>query len=1094
MLLRRSLPFAAALALLVAARLDAGLYFKRAPAPEGADVAALAGDGTRLFAATIRGVWEYESGTWSFDGLGDKTLTSVAVAGGTAFAADGANVYRRNADGSWSAETLPSASAFPTLLAASGGTLFAAGVGAYRREGSTWSALPPPPGGLAHAIAVTDSGDLVLGFGDGTAARFTGGAWSSISGGVGLGEAIQALTTFGGILYAGTQQHLYAQSGSAWMSDTAFGTHDVRALTSALGTLRAATADAGVFSKGGSSWTNESGAFITFLTKSFGTSATDLYVGTGGGPVYRYSSGSWSEAKEGLDAAIVTDVVQVDTNGGAIVATSGAGAQIVGGSTIAIPPGCGNLVGASDFGAFPVFGSNPCGAVRGGTSPQATTSGLPAGFHLTAFSGGSGHAFGSTSSSGIFRFDGPTWSWTSLNSGISDTASVQTVRSYATGSFLFERTYAGVGGSVAVLNQGTWTDVSTGLPGSNLVFSLADTFNFSLRSPSGNLYAGLSAGGVWRWSERGAFVPDAAGITTRTAFSLDLTAQGLVAATGPSGVYIRRGGGWVPETTGLPAGADVRVARRTQGPTFDTVYAGTAGSGLFSASTVSSIRTVPVILDVVGNAGAHFRTELTIGSGGARTTIQVTFTPAPGFGEPQIAGGTITTVLDAGTELHLPDALDWLRQEGLSIPPATPASPIAGTLSIAAGSATDSIYAIARTYTAGASGGTYGLFYDAPTDLEAAEDEGYVYGLRSIANAARSNLALAHIPGRSTDPITLSVQVYAANGAAAGAPISVTLAPGEWHQLNGILPLAGLADGSFGYVRITRTSGIGPWTAYGVVNDAKTSDGSYLPLFRPGGVTAARKLLVPVVLDVFGAAGSHFTTELTIVNDGAIATPVDLFYQPAPGGGSGQGVPFVTVNLAARQQLTIADAIQFLRDNGVHVPSATTGAQVGTLEASFRFLGNLDAPRTVVLARTSTPNPNAAAGGTFGLFYSAIALGQGAHTGALVPALTENADVRSNLALVHAGGGSGTPITLQVQLFDSATGAQVGSTLYVTLNPGDWVQYSRVLSIAGVPGSTTRARAVITRPSGDGTFYAYGVLNDNVTSDGSFLSMISTDP
>src|SRR5262245_19171793 len=168
----------AALSLFFTLPARAGLYFQRAPAPEGADVAALAGDATRLFAATIRGVWRYESGHWTLDGLGDKTLTSVAVAGGTAFAADGMSVYRRGDDGSWSAEALPT-SPFPSLLASNGATLFAAGVGALRRDGGTWSVLPAPPGGLARSIAVTDSGDLVLGFDDGTASRLGGGSWST---------------------------------------------------------------------------------------------------------------------------------------------------------------------------------------------------------------------------------------------------------------------------------------------------------------------------------------------------------------------------------------------------------------------------------------------------------------------------------------------------------------------------------------------------------------------------------------------------------------------------------------------------------------------------------------------------------------------------------------------------------------------------------------------------------------------------------------------------------------------------------------------------------------------------------------------------
>ena len=85
------------------------------------------------------------------------------------------------------------------------------------------------------------------------------------------------------------------------------------------------------------------------------------------------------------------------------------------------------------------------------------------------------------------------------------------------------------------------------------------------------------------------------------------------------------------------------------------------------------------------------------------------------------------------------------------------------------------------------------------------------------------------------------MQVYSASGAPAGQPLVRTLAPGEWTQWNGVLGLAGLPDGAFGYAKIRRTGGVGAFAAYGVVNDAKTSDGSYLPAWRPGGERLLRR-------------------------------------------------------------------------------------------------------------------------------------------------------------------------------------------------------------------------------------------------------------
>jgi hypothetical protein len=491
--------------------------------------------------------------------------------------------------------------------------------------------------------------------------------------------------------------------------------------------------------------------------------------------------------------------------------------------------------------------------------------------------------------------------------------------------------------------------------------------------------------------------------------------------------------------------------------------------------------------------GAHYKSDLTIGNrSDAAVTVNVGFTRAPGFPIPT-SDGSVSVTLSPRSELRAPDALQFFRDRGLPIAPSPDGT--AGSVWIAVDARalpaleTDSVYAFSRTSTAGAAG-SFGTFLDAPSDLEAAESEGAVYGLRSISGTSRSNLAVGHIPGRGAQEVSLSIQVYDQAGTAAGAAITTTLLPGEWRQFNGILSQAGLADGAFGYAKITRTGGIGSWTAYGVVNDAVTSDGTILPLYRPGGLAAGRRLVVPVVLDVFGAANSHYTTELTVANDGAFATPVDLVYHPAPGFGSSTGVAAVTLNLAARQQATIPDILGYLRSKGVNIPDPSTGAQAGSLSVDFRNLHTIDSPKTVAIARTTTPNPNTGVGGTFGVAFPAAAKGGGARASALVPGLARDASVRSNLAVVHLGGGSEIPLTLSVRLYDAATAAALGIPVTVTLQPGDWTQWSGIFDTAGVPAGTTAAYAVITRLAGDDTWLAYGVLNDAKTSDGSILRML----
>lgn len=1107
------LPAAALVSLtLLAPRLDAGLRFEAASGPNGGDVRSLTIDsGGTLWAGAYRGVW-MGSGGWYVSGLTDRTVSAVAVTGGVPFAATGDAVWRRGGDGTWSAETIPGTDSARTVLVTDATTLWVAGRTAARRSGGTWTALPSFSG---TAVSGTLAGtDLVLGLLSGGAVRYNGSTWVSLAAGIGSGEQVAALLSDGSALYAGTSQGLYAWSGSQWVRDTAFGTHVVQGLTSFGGTLRAATADAGVLARSGSSWTADNAGLLTTSARVFAASGGDLYLATGGGPIYQRVDSGWAATPDAgtgpaagramLGASVVSDLVSaMDVETGAadlLVASRGAGVQR---PLPQLPAGCGDVTAASRApggSVDPFLAATGCGVYSGGGSGwTAATAGFPTGVVPTTLANTSFGTFAGTATAGLYLYNAGGWTVDSTP-GLPVSSSVNAIRFL--GSSLWVATTDSLFSRTAAL---PFADSSDGLTSPTAVRALAG---------SAPVFAAQSTGGVFR-RDAATFRPDGAGILTVQLFSLDFAggldqaSSRLFAAAGKAGLAVKRDGGWMPETSGLPAGADVRVVRGavttvSGDPGVFAVRAGTAGSGPYVARAQSDVRTLPVVLDVVGSTGARFRSELIIGLtprgiAGEALSAFVTYVPAPGFG---LGGGTAVLPASGNREIRAEDALAFLRGLGIPVPEASPGAPVAGSLSIFWADETgrrlpvDGDYALARTYTTGPDGGTYGLFNDAPSDLEAAEEKATVYGLRRVSGSFRSNLAVVHVPSpfRGSAPIQLSVQVYAANGTPSGSPLTATLAPGEWTQFNDVLGLAGLPDGSYGYALVTRTSGSGPFTAYGVVNDMATSDGSYLPMFRPGGRAAARRQIVPVVLDVLGVAGSHYTTELTIANDGTIGTPVDLVYQPAPGFGTATGVPSVTVTLAAREQRTIPDVIAFLRASGMGIPDPVTGGpQVGTLSVHFRYLDSLDSPSTVVLARASTPNPDAAIGGSFGLFYPAVAEGGGARTSARVPALSQTAAVRSNLAVVHTGGGSKLPITLRVQLYDAATGTPAGSALTVTLQPGDWYQWSKVLEVSGALASTSAAYAVVTRVSGDDTFFAYGVLNDNVTSDGSFVAGIPAE-
>ena len=1094
---------------LAPATAEAGLWLRPDPgSPNGADVRSFASSGGVFWAGTASGVFRGTSiapaAAWAHDGLTGRPVSSIAVLGGEVWAATGEELWRRSASGSWTIEELPSPVAFPATVAVdASGTLWAGGLGAWRKAGGGWTAAPSPGAGIVVSM-LPDPQGLVVGLSSGLAARWNGSGWNTLAGGVGPSEGFYALASFGGTLWAGTNITLYAWNGTSWVADTAFGGHDVRSLTAWGGSLRAATADAGVLVRTGSTWTADSSGILPRGAKAFLQAGADLLVGTAGGPVYRRSGSGWVVAGGPAPAAVVADAVPVDpaaARSRAFGASLGAGSQYVLGGTDepsgaapALPPlpnGCGDATAVvrAAGGVPEALVATGCGPyLSSGSGFSYVGAGLPAGVVPGTLASSSSGIFGGTVRNGLWRFSGASWTAEPVL-GYVGTGTVNVVRSFGGALWV-----AMAEGLFSRPSGGPFSDVSAGIPSAVLVASLG--------GDGSTAFAGLATGGVYRREAGGEFRRDAVGLNAAPVLSLDLSGGRLWAAAGPGGLAVRREGGWAAEGAGLPAGAAVTLVRDMgiAGPSDKrTLLVGTKGHGTWWAEVQSSARTLPVVLDVVGSGGARFLSELVLGSQStADATLPLTYTPAPGFAGP---GGTLlpstaSVTIPAGREIRAADALSYLRSLGMPIPIATPDSPVAGSLTLAGDGPrhVDDVYLVARTYTRAASGGTFGLFYGAPSDLDAAEGEAVVYGLRSVPGEARSNLAAVHLPGRGGGPIELSVQVYSANGQPAGAPLVRSLAPGEWTQWNGVLGLAGLPEGSYGYARVRRTGGIGAFSAYGVVNDARTSDGSYLPAFRPGGLAAARTVVVPVVLDVYGDAGSHFTTEVTLVNDGSIATPADLVYRPAPGFGEVGGVPSVTVDLAARGQVTIPDVLAFLRSRGVHIPDGKSAPQAGTLTVSFRFLAGIDAPATVVLARTTTPNPDAAVGGSFGLFYPAVAKGGGARTSALVPALAQDESVRSNLAVVNVGGGSELPITLEARLYDADTGAAAGSPLTVRLYPGDWVQWSRVHALAGAPASVTRFTAVVRRTSGDDTFLAYGVLNDSFTSDGSYQTMIPADP
>ena len=232
-------------------------------------------------------------------------------------------------------------------------------------------------------------------------------------------------------------------------------------------------------------------------------------------------------------------------------------------------------------------------------------------------------------------------------------------------------------------------------------------------------------------------------------------------------------------------------------------------------------------------------------------------------------------------------------------------------------------------------------------------------------------------------------------------------------------------------------------------------------------------LLVPIVLDVHGIGGTHYTTSLTVTNLTGNSVPVVLVYKASLGTGSG----LVPLTIANGQQLIVPDIIDYLRQYGLGIP-ADGSSQAGALYVVPP--SGTDTTTFIAGARTSTPG---ASGGSFGLYYPGLTLSQATGGTAYVTGLQQNDAQRSNLAVVNWGD-LGDSITLSITYFDG-NGNQLGAPTSVTLAPNQWLQYNTPLQ----PLGATSGYAVIQETIGSSSFVAYGVLNDAVTSDGSYIPM-----
>ena len=224
---------------------------------------------------------------------------------------------------------------------------------------------------------------------------------------------------------------------------------------------------------------------------------------------------------------------------------------------------------------------------------------------------------------------------------------------------------------------------------------------------------------------------------------------------------------------------------------------------------------------------------------------------------------------------------------------------------------------------------------------------------------------------------------------------------------------------------------------------------------------------VPVILTAAGRNDSFFTSEMTLTNRGTREARLHYTYTAHIGGGTGS----TSEVLPAGHQRVVSDALDHLRNLGIPIPAE--GNRIGTLRVEAPV-----ASRVGVLVRTTTAVPD----GRAGLAYPGIGMEEGFQRAVYLCGLRQNELDRSNVAFQNMGAPEEGPITLRTTVFSGDPNGPAPRVLQeVRLGPGGFHQFS------GVLGSLANGYVKVERVAGTAPFYAYGVINDQANSDGSYI-------
>ena len=477
---------------------------------------------------------------------------------------------------------------------------------------------------------------------------------------------------------------------------------------------------------------------------------------------------------------------------------------------------------------------------------------------------------------------------------------------------------------------------------------------------------------------------------------------------------------------------------------------------------------VPVILTSTGRNNSFFTSELTLTNrGDEAVTLNYTYTSRD---DPEERSGRASDRLPAGRQQIRSNALDYLRGLGVPIPET---GNQVGTLRVEAPLGSE-VRTVVRTTTV-VPDGRAGLAYLGIAEEEGFDEPVYLCGLRQNSQD-RSNLAFQNMGAPGEGAITIRTTVYSGESSDTSPREleDIRLEPGGFHQYNQVLNVLG-SDAN-GYVKVERVEGEAPFYAYGVINDQANSDGSFIFPVTASSLEGKMGQILPVIVET-----RDFTSELTVTNFSEEPRVLD-FQFVAEGIDTDDRTASFSMKLEAGQQEIVPDVIEELRRQ-----VAGLGNGNRTLAGSvFVTAKEGDLSGVVIGARTGSKG----GGGQYGVFYNAVPEGEGFVKEAWVDGLQQNAENRSNLALVNMGEVDGSESVFHLEIYDGETGMLVETVVTKPVPARSWHQINGILGRASA--ETRQGYIRIEKMSGENPFLAYGVVNDGGSpgersGDGAYL-------